>query len=176
MEKKVYIVLSYTGTILSRLVKIWTREKYSHISISLDENLEEMYSFGRINPYNPFIGRFIHERLDRGTYKRFKNTTSAIYSLEVTNYQYNKIKRMIKEFDKNKKIYRFNIAGLIGNMIHINIRRKNHYYCAEFVKVVLNEAQLGNDLPCQIKPIDFLDLDDLEFVYEGLLHNYNFNN
>ena len=54
--KKIYIVLTYTGTILSRLVKYYTKKEYSHVSISLDENLEEMYSFGRLNAYIPFIG------------------------------------------------------------------------------------------------------------------------
>ena len=175
MEKRVYIVLSYTGTILSRLVKIWTREKYSHVSISLDENLEQMYSFGRLYPYNPFIGRFLHEQRDKGTLKRFKKTTSVIYSLEVTDYQYRKMKKLIKNFEKNKDVYKFNIVGLFANMIHVKIKRKNHFYCAEFVKEVLNEADLGNDLPKLIKPIDFLDLDNLELVYEGYIHKYNNN-
>ena len=45
--KKIYIVLTYTGTFLSRIVNIYTGKKYSHVSISLDKNLEYMYSFGR---------------------------------------------------------------------------------------------------------------------------------
>lgn len=30
-----------------------------------------MYSFGRLNPYNPFWGGFVHESIDKGTFKRF---------------------------------------------------------------------------------------------------------
>ena len=52
-------------TILSRIVKCYTRKEYSHVSIALDENLEEMYSFGRINPYVAFIGGFVHEQIDK---------------------------------------------------------------------------------------------------------------
>ena len=62
--KKVYVILSYTGTILSKIVKAFTMKQYSHTSISLDENLKQMYSFGRLNPYNPFIGGFVHEKID----------------------------------------------------------------------------------------------------------------
>ena len=62
--RKVYLVLTYTGTILSRIVKLYTRKEYSHVSIALDENLEEMYSFGRVNPYIAFIGGFVHEGID----------------------------------------------------------------------------------------------------------------
>lgn len=70
--RKVYIVLTYTGTILSRIVKMYTRREYSHVSIAFDEDLKEMYSFGRLNPYNPFIGGFVYERIDRGLLKKLK--------------------------------------------------------------------------------------------------------
>ena len=54
--KKVYILLTHTGTILSKAIKLYTSHEYTHVSIALDEKLDRLYSFGRINPYNPFIG------------------------------------------------------------------------------------------------------------------------
>ena len=81
--KKIYIVITFTGTILSRLVRLITRKKYCHASISLDEKLENMYSFGRKNPYLLLPAGFIHEYKDKGTYKRFYKTKAQIYSLEV---------------------------------------------------------------------------------------------
>ena len=57
---KIYFILSYTGTILSRLVRIFTKDEFCHVSLSLDKNLTKMYSFGRINPYIAFIGGFVH--------------------------------------------------------------------------------------------------------------------
>ncbi len=57
-------MLTFTGTILSRVVKLYTKKEYSHVSIALDENLEEMYSFGRLNPYIAFIGGFVREGID----------------------------------------------------------------------------------------------------------------
>ena len=89
--KKIYIVLTYTGTILSKIIKGYTRAEYCHVSLALDENLEEMYSFGRIHPYNPFIGGFVHEGINIGTFKRFKNTKALIYSLEIDEIKYEKI-------------------------------------------------------------------------------------
>ena len=59
--KKVFLVFSHSGTILSKVIRLYTREKYSHISISLDEDLKRMYSFGILRPYNPFLGGFVHE-------------------------------------------------------------------------------------------------------------------
>jgi len=70
--KKIYIVLTYTGTILSKVIRVYTRAEYCHVSLSLDKRLRKMYSFGRLNPYNPFIGGFVHEGINVGTFKRFK--------------------------------------------------------------------------------------------------------
>ena len=78
---KVYIVLTKTGTILSKIVRIIKGHKYTHVSISLDKELNEMYSFGRINPYNPFRGNFVHENINWGTFKRFKNTKCVILEM-----------------------------------------------------------------------------------------------
>ena len=39
--KKIYIVLTYTGTILSKIIKGYTRAEYCHVSLALDENLSD---------------------------------------------------------------------------------------------------------------------------------------
>lgn len=53
----IYIVLSHTGTNLSKLIKLFTKDEFSHVSISLDIDAKEMYSFGRLRAYNPFARR-----------------------------------------------------------------------------------------------------------------------
>ena len=73
-NKYVYIVISQTGTILSRILKVFTDREYNHASISLKDDLSVTYSFGRKHPYNPFLGRFVTESPDFGTFKRFANT------------------------------------------------------------------------------------------------------
>ena len=55
--KKVYFIVTHTGTTLSKIIKFYTKKEYSHVSISLDEGLNQMYSFGRKHAYNPFFGR-----------------------------------------------------------------------------------------------------------------------
>ena len=94
--KKIYIVFTYTGTALSRLVRLYTRKEYSHVSISLDKKLNKMYSFGRLNPYIPFIGGLVKESPKYGTFKRFKNTKSQIYSFEVSDSDYYLIKKTVQ--------------------------------------------------------------------------------
>ena len=169
--KKIYIVLTYTGTILSKIVKIYTRREFSHVSIALDEDLKEMYSFGRLNAYNPFWAGFVHEDVNKGTFKRFKNTKARVYSLEVKEEQYDKVVEVIRDIQNNRLDYNFNILGLIGVVINYKVKRERYFYCAEFVKYVLEESNIC-DLPELVKPEDFKEIDNLDVVYNGQLREY----
>lgn len=172
--KKIYIVLTYTGTFLSRIVKFYTKKDYSHVSISLDENLDEMYSFGRLNAYVPFIGGFIKESPDYGTFKRFSKTKTKIYSLEVNDKQYKEIRKIIDDMNSKKHNYHFNMIGMFAVALHLKIKRENHFYCAEFVKYVFDNSNLEVDLPDVVKPNDFENLEGTQEIYVGRLNEYKF--
>ncbi len=170
--KKVFLVFSHSGTILSKIIKLYTRKKYSHISISLDEDLNSMYSFGRLKPYNPFLGGFVHEEIHNGTYKRFNKTKSEIYSLDVTDNQYKKISRIINDFYKNKEKHKFNVKGLIALVFHKKYSHDNNFYCAEFIKYLMDKSYIKMELPDLIKPMDFINNSDLRLIYKGKLAEY----
>lgn len=172
--RKIYIILAHTGTILSNIIRYWTKDEFSHVSIALDADLEEMYSFGRLNPYNPFLGSFIHEHINKGTFKRFKNTSANVYSLFVTDEQYEKARKTIEYFKNNKQKYKFNVLGLACVSINKKIIRKNTFYCAEFVKHILKVSGITevNQLPVIIRPENFKKLQGLRLEYKGLLRKY----
>lgn len=170
--KKIYIILTHTGTLLSNIIKTYTKDEYSHVSIALDEKLEEMYSFGRLKPYNAFIGGFVHEKVNEGTFKRFRRTKTMVYSITVEDERYEKIKNKIKQMEQEKETYKFNIWGLFAVSIHKKIKAPRTFYCAEFVKYVLEEAGIKLELPEIIRPEDFKQIPNKKIVYKGLLRNY----
>lgn len=174
-ETNIYIVLTYTGTILSKIIKLYTRKEFSHVSIALDKNLDEMYSFGRLNPYNPFSGGFVHEGINIGTFKRFKNTKSAIYSLTLTEEQYRNIIMIINKMKKQHKLYKFNRLGLFAIAFHYKYTKKNRFYCAEFVKYVLDNAGVELSIPELVKPMDFKTIEKISLEYQGMLRDYKFD-
>ncbi len=171
-DYKIYIILTYTGTILSFIIKLFTKAKYTHASISLDENLNKMYSFGRINPYNPFVGGFVHEGINKGTFKRFKNTHCQIYYLNVTMNEYKEIENITNNFLDNQDKYKFNVLGMFLTHLNIKYKRDKYYYCSEFVKYVLENAKVNIELPNITKPNDFQDVKELKLVYKGKLKAY----
>ena len=48
--KKIYIVLTYTGTLLSKIIKGYTRAEFAHISISLDNFSFILYALFNSEP------------------------------------------------------------------------------------------------------------------------------
>ena len=170
--KEIYIVLTHTGTVLSRIIKGYTRDEFSHVSISLDKELKEMYSFGRLNPYNPFWGGFVQEGINFGTFKRFRKTVCKIYSLKITEEQYNNVRGMIEYIKSSKQLQKFNVIGLFAVGFNKRISFENSFYCAEFVKYVLDKSGIENNLPELIKPEDFKNIQDLNEIYSGRLRKY----
>ncbi len=171
--KGIYIILTHTGTLPSKVIKSLTKDEFSHASIALDIELKEMYSFARLRKYNFLNAGFVHENIKEGTFKRFYKTKTKIYRLKVTDEQYNNIKDTIKQIWENKDEYKFNILGLCAVSIHKRVEREHYFYCAEFVKYVLEKAGIKTNLPEIVKPEDFKKLDGLEEIYSGYLRKYN---
>lgn len=172
--RKVYIVLTHTGTILSRLIRLKTGAEYTHASISLDLGLHKMYSFGRLHPYIAFIGGFVKENKNFGTFKRFKKTQVSVLEIRVSNEDYQNMENKIKDFKQNREQYKFNILGLILAGLNKKAEAPNSFYCAEFVKYILEQGNVDlSDLPPVVKPEDFKKISDANLIYKGYLKDYN---
>lgn len=173
-KKKIYVVMTQTGTFLSRLLKFLSKDVYNHASIALDDRLEEMYSFGRLNPYNPFVGGFVKESPHYGTFKRFSNTDAMIITLDVTEKQYDGVKTMLSKMYEEREKYRYNYKGLFAAFFGKRIEELNRFYCSEFVKHVLVENGIvAKTFFREIThPADFTEIPDAKTVYVGKLRTY----
>ena len=171
--KEVYIVLSRTNTFLSRTISFFTRDEFTHASISFDPSLNVMYSFGRKNPYNPFIGGFVEESKNFGTFKRFDNSLIKIIKINIKAEQYRKIQQLIDEMKIHADRYRYNYEGLLLAAISKNLENSHAFYCSEFVKMILEEAGVFQKgmLPNVVHPNDFLSY-FREEIYTGRLRDY----
>lgn len=174
-KHSLYIVVSQTGTVLSRILKLITGAEYNHASIALSNDLRLMYSFGRKNPYNPFYGGFVLESPDFGTFKRFSNTKVKIIKIDIDEEKYNAVSNQIEYMVNNTDQFGYNYLGLIWAWFKIVKKYKNRYYCSEFVKDILVEQRIEGsenlrDIP---QPVHFLDLPNTNLIYTGKLKDYN---
>lgn len=173
-EFVIYVVLTQTGSWLSGILKGVTRAPYNHASLSLDRNLQRMYSFGRRHPYNPVWGGFVMEAPDKGTFKRFSDTEAVVLAKPIKKEQYLQIQKYLEDMYLRRYNYRYNFTGVVLAGLNIRYKRENKYYCSEFIRDTLIHFDVveEDEFSEIIKPIDFLDLADSKIVYSGKLNSY----
>ncbi|MEQ6378692.1 hypothetical protein RZN22_11680 [Bacillaceae bacterium S4-13-58] len=176
MSKDIYILLTRTGTMVSNTVKLYTRKPFNHVSISLDEELNELYSFGRKIPWNPLIAGFIQENIFYGTYARFPDTTCEVYKYSVDKDTWNKIRQNINFFKEQEGIYRYNLIGLFCVMLNKPLNREKAFFCSQFVSHIFVESglELFDKNIGLMTPDDFRHLEGFDLIYEGDLLDYAF--
>lgn len=174
VEIKVYILLTNTGSFLTKLIKLYTKKRYNHASIAFDSHLSEVYSFGRKTARNPFIGGFVREKVRTGL---FKDAECAIYSFTATELQIQKMKSYLQEIEEHKEQYHYNFIGLFGFILNKPIKRKKAFFCSQFVASVLIESNMFHfDKPISlISPADLQNVPTFQIMYEGKLEGYLYN-
>ena len=178
MEKySLYVVLTRTNTVISKVVQLVKKDEYTHAAISLDKNLDHMYSFGRKYTYNPFIGRFKEENINKGVYRLHKNLPGLIVEVEVSKEQYEYAKGLINHFISNSNIYKYNYKGLLYGLFNKETCCCNRFLCSEFVYHILKESNIVdfNIASNLVRPQSLLNVDN-EIIYKGNLKEYRYAN
>lgn len=173
-SRQIYLIVTQSGSFLSAILKRITGAQYNHVSVSLDRNLDAMYSFGRRHPYNPFWGGFVQESPWAGTFKRFPETDAVVVCLNVTPIQHRELTRCLTDMYQRRTQYHYNVIGLLLAAFRIHYRSENHYYCSEFVKELLTRFDvIGEEETGSIpQPVHFLFLKNSRVVYQGKLRLY----
>lgn len=171
--KKIYVVLTKTNSQFGRLIRRYTKRPYNHASISLDKNLEIVFSFGRKNSTNPFRGGFVQEQLRNNPF--FKNSVTAIMSVEVTEEQYQALQNRMNEMYYQKEDYRYSISSVVSVMFSKDFTYgENGYICSTFVADMLKslDIEISGKPVYAIKPYDFVDAPNLTMEFQGSLEEY----
>ena len=168
--KRIFIVLSSTNTTLAKSIRKCTGTEFSHTSLALDNNFEEMYSFSRRKTNNPFVGRFKRESFDTGIFAKSKDCLCQIYTAQVTDEQIDKIKEKLEYFSKSKKTFKFNNLGLFACWFKVKFPRKYKRVCSQFVSECLDYACPEIILPKHywiMQPEDFKFAKNIDLMYRG---------
>lgn len=166
--QSVYILLTRTSSILSRIIGWLTRAAYTHAALSLDDEFEEMYSFTRINPRYILPAGFAREDLRKGLYRARKDPPCRVYRLRVTEEKYEEIRDRVREMFRDRARYHYNYLGVAANYFGRQYTTPRRFFCSEFVATMVALANPGAVIsPSRTRPIDFTEMAGLECVYEG---------
>lgn len=134
-HKQIFIVITQTGTMLSRILKRITGAGVQPRLPQPVPGSDEDVSFGRRHPYNPFWGGFVIESPHAGTFRRFSDTTAIILAVEITEERYAALEATLEAMWARREQFSYNLGGLLLAYFRILWKRSNRYYCSEFVEV-----------------------------------------
>jgi inositol transport system substrate-binding protein len=169
--KKIYILLTKSETVLSKLVHLITADTYTHASIAFEENMKTLYSSSRKNGRTLFPAGPCQEYLHRGYFEKNPHIPCAVYELHVSDEVYEKAKLEVEQIMAESNRYNFNILGLM--LCHFNIphHREYYFFCSQFVGEILHRSQamtLPKDTSL-MRPSDYMYLPELFCSFRGCL-------
>lgn len=167
--KDVYIVLTKSKSITSRIINFLMPTEYTHSSIAFDKELNEMYSIGRRYAFLFFPAHLKKENLESGFYHYYDLTKIGVYSIEVSQESYIAMKEYVDKLYQNNTKLKYSSWGLAFCRLHIGVVRKNKMFCSQFVCNVLMKAkeQLIDIPPELCTPTDFLKIKGIKCHYVG---------
>lgn len=169
--KSVYLLLTRSHTLLSRAIFRMTGDAWTHVSLALDSNLEQMYSFARKNPHFPLPAGLVREELHRGYFAAHGRMPCMLLRLQVEDNVYGEIHRRLAEMLRRSDEYRYSLLGLMLCRMDFAHRRETHFFCSQFVGKILQDAdalRLPRDVSL-MRPNDYAAMEGLELVYAGPL-------
>jgi len=173
--KNIYVILSSTPTMMGRLIRIFTRSSFNHSSISLSEDLEEMYSFARYRASNPLVGGFVREfpqRLSHG--RNFEDVYIKVYKIPVADKQFEEIRRFIYSIKEDHEENIYNTMAVLGILTGYRFNIYKAYTCSDFVAQSLLKGNIISEshISKNIVPDDIQKFLDKYTVFCGCLKNY----
>ena len=176
MEKYIYVVISRTPSFTGKMVRKFLKAKYNHASISLDENLSQMYSFCRFSITNPFVGGIVRESAFTLTTGLDDDVPIKIYRIPVAREKYQLISKFIEATYNDTEVYYYNLLQAIGIISNKNHAVYKTYICSEFVIEALMQGgiNLTSAKPYQVTPTDICGLMRQFIYYSGNLNDYPF--
>lgn len=160
-KKKINILLVRYPDKTSTLLRFFTRNTYTHASIGIDGADGKFYSLVT-------NGFRIEKPYAHQTFKG-KDIPCKLYSIDVSPKVYGKIKRLIAEHLQVSKAYKYSYLGVLLCLLRIPIKRKNRYFCSQFVSEVLSCAVNIKKSSALYLPDDFMKLGSLNPQFTGTL-------
>lgn len=171
---RLYVIISCTNTKMGWCIRKALNEPYNHVSVALDRELSNIYSFARRKYYTPFVGGMVRESVNILTYNKSKNTDVKIYALEISKENYDAITQQISSMYQERNKYYYNYLGALKLFIKYSGQTTRAYTCLEFAMEILKSAgiKVSYDEMRKMTPGKLTQLLHNKLVYEGNLLNY----
>lgn len=176
----VFVVMSRSGSTVSNIIRRVTGETYSHVSISFDSSLKNMYSFGsgKLSQINRLVGGFAKENFtDIDLFS--PGTNYALYVSFIPKQERDAmLDRLMDLTEENtSREMKYNFIGLLYNAFKIPHKRGEDgesYFCSQFVDTILKVGNAGTSKKSTlVRPSDIAKIKTFYFVIKGISAHYD---
>lgn len=141
-DNAIYVVFSATPTGMGKLIRTATRHSYNHVSLSLDKDIERMYSFARYHRSIPLYGGFVVESILR--YAPIAGQVRVkICRIPVEEEQLAYIRNYLERLWNEREEYIYNTPGALISLLHFSLTIPKTHTCATFVHDILSRYSLA---------------------------------
>lgn len=140
--KYVYVVFSSTQYMIAKCIRLLTRHRYNHVSISLDGNLQTLYSFARRYEDTPFCGGFVVETPERYI-RRNVAASVQVCAIPVTDKQHATIRAHLETYQANATDYVYNYIGALTFLFRRRVALEKCHTCVDFATELVSMTGAG---------------------------------
>lgn len=165
---EIYIALVDTPGLFAGIIRRVIQQKYIHVVISMDPELEEAYSVGRRHPAVPLLAGFEKEE-KRKILKVFPQADYMICRVPCTEGQKEQVRKILRDTMEDRYSYHYAVAGLPFILLNRPFYQKNHYTCSSFIAKLLEETRIWKWEKhfSLVTPKDFMEELGDQKIFEG---------
>ena len=133
-EDNIYVVLIKALTGLGKFSRRLNKYEYTHIAVSLNEEMKDFITFSRKLHYAPFQAGFMHEKVEHYAFGNYKKVKVKIFKVPVENMR--KIKSYAEKVEKDEE-YIFNLYSMLTMPLLHGFRIYKAHNCMSFVGKII---------------------------------------
>lgn len=168
--ESIYLAFVDTPGIFSAVLHRFLKQKYIHVVLSMDSELDEAYSFGRRNPAIPLLAGFEKEDKEK-IWKAFPDAGYQVSRVSCSAEQKQHLwRRLFQDYERRFRLH-YAVAGLPLIALGIPCPIPGQFTCSSYTAKLLTEAGIWNfgKHYSLVTPKDFLEHDGREIIFEGKL-------
>lgn len=171
--EKIYLALVSTPGWFAAAVRKVIEQDYIHVTLSLEPEFTEAFTFGRRVPSIPFFAGFTREEADAILHK-FPEAKYRIVSLPCFSAQKQAMKEELAQYYSQRFRYHYGMLSLPFVMANRPFYQKNHFTCSSFMAFFLEKHGIlrFNKHFSLVTPVDFYNLPNTTLIFEGRFKDY----
>lgn len=172
-KNPVFIILTSGSTPLSTLIMKSTGDNVSHACISLNPDLNPLYSFGLNKIFYKWVPRWtgfvktdVHNKLM--TDDMPNDVKWELYVTFVSDEGIQRMQKKLEYFVANAEKFKYSYAGLVRNFFHIKSPKKRKWFCSMFVAEIMGIGGVKLEKDSTLyRPMELKKIEDVEFLDSG---------